>query len=187
MVELNKIQLAAHRPDCAPVAFSVVVDPSAANTANLNKVIFPDDDDSIENHLGVSLGIDRIVPTNETGPIASDGTANGLFYRPLSPFQFQISLLGTSKETEFSAMLLAPDPVKRRVLYVERHAFVDVSMNMSFVDGTLVGTDINKPSEVLAGIELPLEVIERLLQVPGAVVKGAIPQSSTPAKGAGGN
>lgn len=63
-------------------------------------------------------------------------------------------------------------------LDVTRAAFVTKKTKLTFADGVLTGVDLEKPSEILAGLEIPIHLIKTIVSLPSDIIQLKINYSS---------
>ena len=76
------------------------------------------------------------------------------------------------------ATLMVADPLKTFVVDNSRTAFVTKKVNLTVSDGVLLGIDIDKPSELLAAISLPVEVLKVIASIPAELLTIKVKQIS---------
>ena len=96
----------------------------------------------------------------------TSGRFNGVAFRPA--LAYGLVLYQGAKAQEVATVML---PNEAEILYMPltRSAFVKKVQSLDFNEGMLVEANINKPSEVLGFIEIPLEITRAVLALPGEV------------------
>ncbi len=74
--------------------------------------------------------------------------------------------------------LMVADPLKTFVVDNSRTAFVVKKVNLTVSDGVLLGIDVDKPSELLAAISLPVEVLKVIASIPAEMLSIKVKQVS---------
>lgn len=92
----------------------------------------------------------------------------GICYRPVEPFDFIV--LEDDIEIRRKTVLL---PAKNRVsqIDVSRATFVEKITTIDFEDGALKQVDINKPSEALAIVSLPVDILMAIVAIPAELIQ----------------
>lgn len=96
------------------------------------------------------------------------GESKGICFRPQTPFK-----LGFVKNNELieQRILLLPDRAPRVCMPLERAPFVSKVTNLSFEKGILTEVHIEKPSEALAFMEIPLSIAKMLASLPAELLQ----------------
>ena len=84
-----------------------------------------------------------------------------LCYRPLVPVTVRFQTKQGGNIDEF--LVNAPDPHRLVGVDIERSSFVTRKTVLLFENGSLTKYDLNKPSELLAGVKVPLEIFEAVI------------------------
>ncbi len=121
----------------------------------------------------------------------------GIVFRIMEPANLKLTLdtshLTFSKKSQdcsLPKMLEATDalpvfvanPFKTYVVDTSRGALVKKRVDLVINDGVLTGIEIDKPSELLAGISVPVEILKTIASIPGEIlslrIKGMEAQKS---------
>ena len=66
---------------------------------------------------------------------------------------------------------LVPDQSQLNGFDVRRSACVEAKTKLTFTKGMLTKVDLTRPSPVVGCLEIPLNVLQRIAQVPGEILK----------------
>ena len=66
--------------------------------------------------------------------------------------------------------VMAADPGQTFVIDTSRTPFVPKRVDLTISDGVLTGTEVDKPSELLAGFSLPVEVLKAIVSIPAELL-----------------
>jgi len=115
---------------------------------------------------------------------------SGVVFRMMAPQKFGVEM-STSKAdfgggcrlsydaASISNMpVMVADPLKTFVVDNSRTAFVSKTVKMTVSDGVLTGIDVDKPSELLAAITIPVEVLKVIASIPGELLTIKVNQIS---------
>ena len=64
-----------------------------------------------------------------------------------------------------------PDRTRIGNIAVTRAAFVNKVTKLTFDNGVLTKFDINKPSESIAAIQIPIDIAKSIISIPGEILK----------------
>jgi hypothetical protein len=124
-------------------------------------------------------------PGNPT-PTAHDG----IVFRLMTPGTFSLDIgtaglkfgdiceLRSEASSVDNATVMVADPRRTFVVDNSRTAFVKKKVNMTVTDGVLTGIDVDKPSELLAAISLPVDVLKVIASIPGEILSVKVKQLS---------
>lgn len=87
---------------------------------------------------------------------------SGIYYRPIMPCQIYIK----TKDYVVDTIVYLPNKSPLMKFEVTRPAFVEKVSNMTFDNGVLTGIHINKPSELLAGLKIPSDILKSIAGMP---------------------
>lgn len=104
---------------------------------------------------------------------------SGVAFRPRLAYDL---VLKRQNKTERIETVLLPNEAAILTFPITRSAFVKKVTDLTFKDGILTEVKINKPSEVLAVADIPLEISKALVSLPGEIVQLKI--DTTKSKGA---
>jgi hypothetical protein len=74
--------------------------------------------------------------------------------------------------------IMVADPTRTFVVDNSRTPFVKKKINLTVTDGVLQGIDVEKPSELLAAISLPVDVLKVIASIPGEILSVKVKQLS---------
>jgi hypothetical protein len=130
----------------------------------------PKDQDLCDLYPGLGLdyiSIEWLDPsvtnTAPQGPLHADGT-NSIYYRPLKPCKIRVAYANNY----FENIIYLPNKSPAIAIDITRPAFVKQVNKLAFTNGVLTEVYLNKPSEVLAGLKIPGDIIN-------AIVGSALP------------
>ena len=150
----------------------------------LDQDIDPDNSEELKN-LNEKLkifGLKAIIdPLGHDMQINSGPRENrGVYYRPLIPYRVTISTLeGAEKMVCKSEILSLPNGAPIMAVDVTRACLVTKVTKLTFDKGTLKAVDINKPSEVSALVDIPINVVKEVVSIPGELIKFKIDTSKS--------
>jgi hypothetical protein len=72
--------------------------------------------------------------------------------------------------------VMVADPGRTFVVDNSRAPFVKKTVNLTVTDGVLTGIDVDKPSELLAGISIPVDVLKVIASIPGEILSVKVKQ-----------
>lgn len=109
-------------------------------------------------------------------PLPSEEMTRGILYRPNQTHQLMIFRRTDPKakarwQLHLTRQIEMPNVSPIFSVGVERSLFVERSTQLIFDKGVLKDIRIEKPSELLEFIEIPLRVVQAVVKVPAAVVK----------------
>jgi hypothetical protein len=76
------------------------------------------------------------------------------------------------------ATLMVADPVHTFVADNNRGVFVKKRVDFVVSDGVLTGIEVDKPSELLAIVSLPVDILKAIASIPGEILSVKIKQLS---------
>ena len=85
--------------------------------------------------------------------------------------------IGASKQTE---AIFIPNGGAEYLLDMSRASLVDKKMNLSIADGMLTGIDASQPSQILAGVKIPLTIVQTIAGGLASSIQPIIPLSPAP-------
>lgn len=74
--------------------------------------------------------------------------------------------------------VMVADPTRTFVVDNSRTPFVKKKVDLTVSDGVLLGIDVDKPSELLAAISLPVDVLKVIASIPGEILSVKVKQLS---------
>ncbi len=93
---------------------------------------------------------------------------NGLLSRPMQSYKLKIVHSETGEETIKYVYLPAPNRIIKTP--IRRSLFVEKKYTLDFSNGLLQKNTINKPSEVLAFITIPFNILDALFSLPAKIL-----------------
>jgi hypothetical protein len=87
----------------------------------------------------------------------------GFYYRPMLPYELFIK---TTEEEIIDTIIYLPNFSPLMKFAITRPAFVEKITNLTFDKGVLTGIHINKPSELLAGLKIPSDILKSVAGLP---------------------
>jgi len=73
---------------------------------------------------------------------------------------------------------MVADPRRTFVVDNSRTPFVKKKIDLTVTDGVLLGVDVDKPSELLAAISLPVDILKVIASIPGEILSVKVKQLS---------
>ena len=123
-----------------------------------------------ENNIDISIqkSYEDYVPENNVHKAEKSSCSEGICYRPLKHYDLVFTKSGT--EYYRNHLLL---PAKDTILSIDvsRAIFVEKITKIDFEDGLLTQVDIDKPSEALAVVTLPLEILNSIIKIPTELIQ----------------
>lgn len=106
--------------------------------------------------------------SNEKAAMYSDCNANNVCFRTesLYPLIFEEN----NKEIQ-RVYIQLPDRTRIGNIAVTRAAFVNKVTKLTFNSGVLTKLDITKPSETIAAIQIPIDIVKSIVSIPGEIFK----------------
>ena len=96
----------------------------------------------------------------------------GVYYRAAFPYRLIVKAKdkdGITKVVE--RIVLLPNESPAYLFDLRRTAFVKKTYDVQFENGFLTSAKINKPSELLAGVSLPVDIIKSIASIPGEIIQ----------------
>lgn len=100
---------------------------------------------------------------------------SGICYRPMAPHMLTFS----NNNIDKSQTYLLPNGTKIVSFNMKRASFVKVVYGLKFTDGVLTEVHLNKPSEVLGAVKIPLQIAEALVALPAQIFKLRVDYSTS--------
>ena len=109
----------------------------------------------------------------------------GIVFRVMEPTNLQVTMdtsdlefrkgnqtctLPKIVESVDTLPMMVANPLKTFVVDTNRAAFVKKRVDLLVSDGVLTGIEVDKPSELLAGISIPVEVLKTIASIPGEIL-----------------
>jgi hypothetical protein len=152
--------------------------PAGTATKVGDYVFDPEDVDALNARLRNDFGSGAIridITPRVTKSDTSRACDDGLCFRPLRPYVVTIVKNGLPFRTQ---TVLIPNGAPVLSLPIHRAAFVKNITNATFDDGILTEVHIEKPSEALAFMEIPLAIAKAVTSVPTELLQLKIDYSS---------
>ena len=153
--------------------FDIILDPEDLLNSNETAEM------KVLSDLGIKLKLVAIkVRGGEAGQPKKSATAaikgrgnyqKGIYYRPLLPHRLTIE--NTINKSFTTETIYLPNRAPILVFDITRASFVKKVTNLTFTDGVLTEFEINKPSQFLAGIEIPLNLVKALVALPAEIIQ----------------
>lgn len=115
----------------------------------------------------------RTLPEPDDDPARFDG----FFYRPALPWT--VSLSNTEEKSSISQTVLLPNGAPILSFSPKRSPLVQRVTHVTLENGTLKEVSINKPSSVLAGVKIPLRILQAIVALPTELIQLKFNYSST--------
>lgn len=116
---------------------------------------------------GKSVYPSYVSPTGQVSTITPGQAYDGVVFRPAAPYTLTLSCDGKAQQR---TTVLLPDKSEMLYMPINRSAFITKVQKLDFDDGMLVDSSLTKPSEVLGGVEIPLEITRAILALPGEII-----------------
>lgn len=143
--------------------------------------LMPAERDIVRNELealGVLAEFEHPVPLNPNliaGEASSKCPATAdVCFRPAVPYRFKLTISEGSAggaRVGRDMTILLPNEAPALGLDVERYAFVKGSTKLAFGQGMLTGVVVNKPSEAVGFMDIPLSIARGILSLPGEIMR----------------
>lgn len=104
--------------------------------------------------------------TAAPAPVVGAEGFSGIAYRPLMPCEVVVS--GNDSQTE--AVIYVPNKAIINTFPLDRGAFIKKVANLTFDNGVLTEFTINKPSEALGAVSLPVDLAKLVASVPAEIL-----------------
>jgi hypothetical protein len=111
------------------------------------------------------ISLTRLFPSGITQAIPSP--SEGVKYRPLLPYRLVIKL----PDHFFDRIIYLPNEAPVITLDVTRPFFADRITKLGFEKGVLTRIDLTRPSETLAFVTLPVELVKAIVGLPLDLIK----------------
>lgn len=161
----------------APIPpFDVIIDPDdILQNSNLTS----DKPDNIAKKLqlpelpaGSLLKLERLGPESpllKNQPVLNKPEeSRTIFYRPLWPYKFTFNVPDLFNITK-TVYLPNKEPVI--AIDIARPAFTKAVTNLTFKSGILTEVHLERPSELLAGLEIPLDILKAIAGIPAEMLQ----------------
>jgi len=117
----------------------------------------------------INLKLERLA----FAPGETQDTGNhGVHYRAAFPYRLTISVGGKAGVTKVvERIVLLPNESPAYLFDLRRTALVKKTYDVKFENGFLTSAKINKPSELLAGVSLPVDIIKSVASIPAEIIQ----------------
>ena len=122
----------------------------------------------------VPLGWDRAKIASEREALKKP-PPRGVLFRPVLPYKISLS---SSGQTISEVVAFAPQEAPVLGIRLERFRFVRATNKLAFNQGLLTKFEIEKPSEALGFIQIPIDVAKAIVDIPGQLLQMKV-QSTT--------
>ncbi|MDD5261266.1 MAG: hypothetical protein PHD76_05390 [Methylacidiphilales bacterium] len=113
--------------------------------------------------------------------------SGGIFYRPLLPYRLAFTPSAKSDSYSLSQIVYLPDEAPLLTLEIKRAAFVKNSTTIEFENGVLKSVSYKKPSEVYGFIDIPINLAQQALSIPGELLSVRVQNINNEKKGVDAN
>jgi hypothetical protein len=117
--------------------------------------------------IGICISISNPVPYVSAdyafGGCGSDCPANGIFYRTLRHYRMSVTDIEAASAPPSQIVFSAPDVLHTYYVPLERKWFVKFDAKLDFDRGVLTGFKSSSPSEALAALQIPGDVIKNII------------------------
>lgn len=143
---------------CATAQFEAIFDPR-----NVKDVKLPGQFSQYQFSLYGAAGADTL----SSSAVESQETVEGLVYRRSLPYVLTLDVceLGACYARKAVRFML-PNEGPTAVLPYRSSALVDTKYIARFRDGELIGWEVDRPAEIIAIVEIPLELIQTAISIP---------------------
>ena len=101
-----------------------------------------------------------------------DFALRGLLYRRLLPYVISVSMENSGEYIPIqSSLVMLPNKGPVSLLPYSAGPFVRTVYDVKFNDGILTQWDQNKPSEILAAVRIPIELLKAIISGPAEIIK----------------
>jgi hypothetical protein len=124
---------------------------------------------------GIKFQLKRTFP-NGSFPKRGPVDQQGIYYRPLLPYEFSFSIKDFALyKTETISL---PNEAPIMAIDLKRGPFITKKMTLTFKNGILTQMKVDKPSEVLAALNIPLDIVKAIVSLPTELIQFKIDYSS---------
>jgi hypothetical protein len=116
-----------------------------------------------------------MVPLSPSNMGGDNKSSSGVCFRPQIPYKLRFLQDGVMVEQR---ILLLPDGAPKICMPIERAAFVRKVTNLTFDKGILTEVHIEKPSEVLGFMDIPVAIAKAIASIPAELVQVKIDYSN---------
>ncbi|WP_139311603.1 hypothetical protein [Desulfovibrio sp. DV] len=162
-------------PSAKPEAFDVEIDPidilnfvnkgtGIEGTSNVPNPchMFPDE---------IQINVNALIPPGAISSADKTG-GDGVRYRAAFPYRVLVTATaGIAVARRIERIVLLPNESPAYLFDLRRTAFVKKTYAVQFENGFLTSAKINKPSELLAGVSLPVDIIKSIASIPAEIIQ----------------
>ena len=117
----------------------------------------------------IQFKIERLAFISDPNPVTDD---QGVHYRAAFPYRLIITVGNSDGITKVvERIVLLPNESPAYLFDLRRTAFVKKTYDVQFENGFLTSAKINKPSELLAGVSLPVDIIKSVASIPAEIIQ----------------
>lgn len=100
----------------------------------------------------------------------------GIYYRPLLPYELSVEY--EAEAIYKNETILLPNEAPIMAIDLTRGAFIKKAMTLNFKNGILTQITVDKPSEVLAALDIPLDIAKAIVSLPTELIQFKVTYSS---------
>jgi len=132
--------------------------------------------DDLRNNLNITIDITRHDYKNNFNLSKEIVSQKGVYYRPLMPYDMLIryepkKITNDDFPFENKVTLLLPNGAPILCLDITRGAFITKMIDVTFSEGILKEVKTDKPSEILAALDIPLDVVRAFVKLPTDLIQ----------------
>ena len=116
----------------------------------------------------LQIDLRPMVSLSSSNKGGDDKSAPGVCFRPQIPYHLTFR---EGKTVIEERILLLPDGAPKICMPIERSAFVKKVTNLTFDKGVLTEVHIEKPSEVLGFMDIPVSIAKAIASIPAELVQ----------------
>lgn len=148
--------------DCSTAQFEAIFDPK-----NIDNIGLPDRFSQYQFSLYGAVGADSL----KASAIVERDSVEGLVYRRSLPYVLTLDVceLGACYARKAVRFML-PNEGPTAVLPYRSSALVDTKYIARFRDGELIGWEVDRPAEIIAIVEIPLDLIQTAISIPARLI-----------------
>ena len=124
----------------------------------------------IMDSAGFTLEIPKLdgLPKPDRKSSSNENYRKGIVFRDQLAVNVKITRdkTATSEERTWESNLVIPDPTSQYVFDMSRALFVNKVQNLTFSNGMLTSSRVNKPSEIVGALSIPRSILTTLLPLP---------------------
>jgi len=153
--------------------FDVLIDPEEISGKSLSSVSL--------GYIGIKSVLSLVeVHAPDRNGVHDDnvsGSADGFYYRESLPWRLRVeyTLPGKTKESSIGYVrdVVFDIPNGNDVMFfgLRRRAFVDSGASIKFSNGVPAEVTITRPSEMLAGFDIPVRIVRNVVSIPAELIQ----------------